>query len=121
MQSAATRGNRETERDRGFASRVTISPTGTEDLMARGCTHGTGSALSSSQDFVSYLRGHFRFASVHTLMGVFSRATFLLLAACLASALCVPLLAQQDDTNQVHVTPRVQHDQPKGPAATTDA
>jgi Ca-activated chloride channel family protein len=116
MIAAAFKGaNCEAERDR-----VSISPTGTEDSMARGCSYGIGSASPSPQDLRIQQAKHLRFASVHTLVRVFSHTTYLLLAVCVGAALCVPLLAQ-DDTNQVHVTPRIQHDQPKGPAATTDA
>lgn len=88
--------------------------------MARGCSYGVGSARSSSKYLSVRLAGHLRFARVHTVMRVFSRAASVLVVACIGAALCGPVLAQ-DDTNQVHVTPRIQHDQPKGPTATTDA
>ena len=88
--------------------------------MARGWSYGIGSASPSFQDLPQQLAGHLRFASVHTLVRVFSHVTGWLLALCVAGALCSPLLAQ-DDPNQVHVTPRIQHDQPKGPVSTTDA
>jgi Ca-activated chloride channel family protein len=47
-----------------------------------------------------------------------STALALLLGLGLTAGLSLPALAQGDD---VHITPRVQHDQPKGPAATTNA
>jgi len=43
-----------------------------------------------------------------------------LVVICVGMVLCTPLFAQ-DDINQVHVTPRIQHDKPEGPPATTDA
>jgi len=53
-------------------------------------------------------------------MRVFSRLIFLLLVCCFAAALSGTLLAQ-DETPDVHITPRVQHDKPEGPAATNNA
>jgi Ca-activated chloride channel family protein len=53
-------------------------------------------------------------------MRVISRLTFLLVVCCIATALSSPARAQ-DDTPEVHITPRVQHDKPEGPPATTDA
>ena len=88
--------------------------------MAPACSYGIGSARPSSQELTPQPARHLRFASVQNVVRVFSHMTCLLLAVCVGAALCAPLLAQ-DDTNQVHVTPRIQHDQPKGPAATTDA
>ncbi len=88
--------------------------------MARGCSYGIGSASPALQDFSTPAAERFHFASVHSLVRLFSPATGLLLAICVGMVFGSPLLAQ-DDTNQVHVTPRIQHDKPEGPPATTDA
>ncbi len=113
-------GNRDTENDRGIASRVTISPTGNEDSMARGCSYSIGSVRPSSQDLSNQFTGHLRFAPVHTLMRVFSRLPWLVAVCCMAGLLSSPALAQ-DDSPEVHITPRIQHDKPIGPPATTNA
>jgi Ca-activated chloride channel homolog len=88
--------------------------------MARGCSYGIQSAHPSSQDLSLQVARRYGLAPVNNLMRVFSVATWLLLAGCIAATLCAPVLAQ-DDAPQVHVTPRVQHDKPEGPPATTDA
>jgi Ca-activated chloride channel family protein len=88
--------------------------------MARGSSYEIGSVRPSSQDFASQASGHLRFAPVHTLVRVLPMLKLLLVVCCVAAAICTPLLAQ-DDTNEVHVTPRVQHDKPQGPPATTNA
>ena len=80
-------GNRDTECDRGSASRVTISPTGTEGSMARGCSFGIQSAHSSSKDLALQVARHLRLAPVQSLVRIFSTVTWLLLVACVASAL----------------------------------
>ena len=119
MQAAAITGRKpETQRHQGIASRVNISPT--EDPMARGCSYGTGSIRPSSHDFASQVSGHLRFAPVHILMRLVSSVTWLIVAGCIAASLSSPLVAQ-DDSPDVHITPRVQHDKPEGPPATTDA
>ncbi len=53
-------------------------------------------------------------------MRVFSRITFMLVVCCIAAAFSTPALAQ-DDAPDVHITPRVQHDKPAEPPATTNA
>ncbi len=88
--------------------------------MARGCSYGNRSIRPSSHDFASQVSGHLRFAPVQIMMRVFFRLTWLIAAGCIAASLCSPALAQ-DDSPDVHITPRVQHDKPEGPPATTDA
>ena len=88
--------------------------------MARGCSYGIQSAHPSSQDFVSRVARRLGLAPVHNLVRVFSTVTLLVLAGCIAAMLCSPALAQ-DDSPQVHITPRVQHDKPEGPPATSNA
>ena len=88
--------------------------------MARGCSYGIGSVRPSYQYSSSPFSGHLHAAPVQSLMRVFSRLIFLLLVCCFAAALSGTLLAQ-DETPDVHITPRVQHDKPEGPAATNNA
>ena len=89
--------------------------------MARGCSYEIGSPRPSWQHFFSsWLSGHSHSTPVHKLMRVLSAAACVLIVSCITGGICIPALAQ-DDSPDVHVTPRVQHDQPKGPAATTNA
>jgi Ca-activated chloride channel family protein len=88
--------------------------------MPGGGSYGIGSPCPSLQDFSGWFSGHFVASPVYRLVRVLTAATWTLLACCVVAGLCIPVLAQDDSPN-VHITPRVQHDQPKGPAATTNA
>src|SRR5262249_52110756 len=115
MQAARlTAGSREADGDRAASSRDTISPTGTEDSMARGCSRNVGSARPSSKALINQLSGHLLVVRVHTSMRIVSGLTMVLVVGCIAAALCTQALAQTDSPD-VHITPRIQHDQPKGP------
>ena len=119
MQTTQPEGNGNTRRNQHLASRVTITPTGTENPMARGCSNGIGSVRPSQQDFASQVAGRLRSSSVHIRVRALSHLTCWLAAVCISAAFCAPVVAQ-DDTNQVHITPRIQQKKPDGPPATTD-
>jgi Ca-activated chloride channel family protein len=114
-------GGNKAKRYRGYASRDTISPTGNKDFMARGCSYGIGSSRPSCQDHLSSgFSGHLLSISVHKLVRVLFPVVWILIVCCITSGLSMLGMAQEDSP-EVHVTPRIQHDQPKGPAATSDA
>jgi len=87
--------------------------------MARGRSCGIGSAHPSHPEVFDHrFSGHLLSIPVNTLVRVLSAAAWVVVACSIAAGLCLAALAQGDD---VHVTPRVQHDKPDTPPATTDA
>ncbi len=89
--------------------------------MVRGSSNESGSSRPSFGDFLANHRcGHLPPVHVHTLVRFLSPIIIFGVLCCLAATLCVSASAQ-DDTPQVHVVPRIQHDKVEGPPATSSA
>jgi len=89
--------------------------------MVRDSSNELGSSCRSRGDCLdSQGEGHLPFVHVNTLVRLLSTAIVLCVVCGLTAALGVPALAQ-DDSSPVHVVPRVQHDKPDGPPATSNA